>query len=79
ELNPDTSVVAYCRGPYCVMAAEAVKQLRAAGLRAHRLAEGPLDWHATRFDLGATAGAKSHSKHSLIDKEVEKKKKGITK
>ncbi len=79
ELDPDTSVVAYCRGPYCVMAAEAVKQLRAAGLRAHRLAEGPLDWHATRFDLGATTSAKSHLKHSSIDKEVEKKMKGIAK
>ncbi len=74
ELDPDISVVAYCRGPYCVLAAEAVRQLRDAGLRAHRLAEGPLDWHTTRFSPGTTIATKSHSKHSSIDKEVEKRK-----
>ncbi len=46
ELDPDTSVVAYCRGPYCVLAAQAVAQFRAAGLQATRLAAGPPDWHA---------------------------------
>jgi rhodanese-related sulfurtransferase len=44
ELDPNTSVVAYCRGPYCVLAAQAVAQLRAAGLRAERFAQGPPDW-----------------------------------
>jgi rhodanese-related sulfurtransferase/DNA-binding transcriptional ArsR family regulator len=79
ELDPNTSVVAYCRGPYCVMAAEAVAQLRAAGLQAHRFAEGPLEWDTTKFNVDATTGAKSHSKHSLIEKQVTEKKKGATK
>lgn len=39
-------VVAYCRGPYCVMAIEAVKQLRAKGFKAVRLEDGVLDWAA---------------------------------
>jgi len=39
-------VVAYCRGPYCVLAIEAVKQLRARGFKAVRLEEGVLDWAA---------------------------------
>jgi rhodanese-related sulfurtransferase len=39
-------VVAYCRGPYCVMAIEAVRQLRAKGFKAARLEEGVLDWAA---------------------------------
>ena len=39
-------MVAYCRGPYCVMAIEAVRQLRAKGFRAVRLEEGVLDWAA---------------------------------
>jgi rhodanese-related sulfurtransferase/DNA-binding transcriptional ArsR family regulator len=39
-------VVAYCRGPYCVMAIEAVKQLRAKGFKAVRLEHGVLDWAA---------------------------------
>lgn len=39
-------VVAYCRGPYCVLAIEAVKQLRARGFKAVRLEAGVLDWAA---------------------------------
>jgi rhodanese-related sulfurtransferase/DNA-binding transcriptional ArsR family regulator len=42
-------VVAYCRGPYCVMAIEAVKQLRAKGFKAVRLEHGVLDWAALGF------------------------------
>jgi rhodanese-related sulfurtransferase len=60
ELDPDTSVVAYCRGPYCVLAAQAVAQLRAAGLRAERLAAGPPDWQAAGLPL--TVGASSESR-----------------
>jgi rhodanese-related sulfurtransferase len=41
-----TDVVAYCRGPYCVMALEAVELLRAKGFRAFRLDEGVSDWRA---------------------------------
>jgi rhodanese-related sulfurtransferase/predicted transcriptional regulator len=37
-------IVAYCRGPYCVMAFEAVAQLRGKGLRAQRLADGFPQW-----------------------------------
>ena len=54
DFDRHTAVVAYCRGPYCVFAAEAVAQLRAAGLTAHRLAEGPLDWDLSQLDRGAT-------------------------
>jgi rhodanese-related sulfurtransferase/DNA-binding transcriptional ArsR family regulator len=39
-------VVAYCRGPYCVLAVEAVRLLRARGFRAVRLGDGVLDWAA---------------------------------
>ena len=44
ELPPDARVVAYCRGPYCVMAATAVGRLREAGFDAARLAVGYPDW-----------------------------------
>lgn len=40
----DASVVAYCRGPYCVLAATAVAQLREYGFIAHRLAAGYPEW-----------------------------------
>jgi rhodanese-related sulfurtransferase/DNA-binding transcriptional ArsR family regulator len=37
-------IVAYCRGPYCVLAPQAVEQLRAKGYRARRLADGFPEW-----------------------------------
>jgi rhodanese-related sulfurtransferase len=39
-------IVAYCRGPYCVMALDAVDLLRRKGFRAHRLELGVPDWRA---------------------------------
>jgi rhodanese-related sulfurtransferase len=44
ELPPDAEVVAYCRGPYCAYAHEAVRQLHAAGRSARRLEEGWPEW-----------------------------------
>ena len=46
ELKPQQQVVAYCRGPYCVFADEAVTMLRAHGFAARRYAEGYPDWAA---------------------------------
>ncbi len=51
EMNPASSVVAYCRGPYCVLAAQAVAKFRSAGFQARRLAGGPADWRATGLHL----------------------------
>lgn len=44
ELSDDKEYVAYCRGPYCVYADEAVATLRAHGIRAQRLTEGYPEW-----------------------------------
>jgi rhodanese-related sulfurtransferase len=44
DLPKTREVVAYCRGPYCVLAVEAVKLLRARGFKAIRLEDGVLDW-----------------------------------
>jgi len=46
ELPRNKEVVAYCRGPYCVFADEAVAFLRARGYRARRLRQGLPDWRA---------------------------------
>lgn len=46
ELPKEREVVAYCRGPYCVMAVEAVALLRDRGFRAHRMEHGVADWRA---------------------------------
>lgn len=44
ELPKGTSIVAYCRGPYCLMAREAVELLREKGYDALRLPEGVAEW-----------------------------------
>lgn len=46
ELPKGRAVVAYCRGPYCVMAVEAVELLRKKGFTAHRMEQGVVDWRA---------------------------------
>src|SRR5262249_10766476 len=43
-LPANTEVIAYCRGPYCVYADEAVRQLRRRGFRARRLEDGYPEW-----------------------------------
>jgi rhodanese-related sulfurtransferase len=44
ELPKGKKIVAYCRGPYCVVAAEAVRLLRQRGFDALRLADGYPEW-----------------------------------
>lgn len=46
ELPRDREVVAYCRGPYCAFAPEAVRTLREHGYEARHLAEGLPEWSA---------------------------------
>jgi rhodanese-related sulfurtransferase len=44
SLPRDADVVAYCRGPYCVYADDAVRELRRKGFRARRLVDGFPEW-----------------------------------
>lgn len=44
ELPKDNEVVAYCRGPYCVYADDAVRVLQRRGYRARRLEDGYPEW-----------------------------------
>lgn len=53
ELPPGQEIVAYCRGPYCVLSVEAVAALRARGLAARRLRDGFLDWKAAGMAVEA--------------------------
>lgn len=46
ELPRNKEVVAYCRGPFCVLAKEAVELLRSHGFRATRLEDSVQDWRA---------------------------------
>lgn len=46
ELDPGQEIVAYCRGPYCVLAFEAVAALRRRGFAVRRLQDGFPEWKA---------------------------------
>jgi len=46
ELPRGQEVVAYCRGPYCIMSIEAVGRLREQGFAARRMEEGVVEWRA---------------------------------
>jgi rhodanese-related sulfurtransferase/DNA-binding transcriptional ArsR family regulator len=54
ELPRDREVVAYCRGPYCAFAHEAVALLRQAGLQARRLEDGLPEWQAAGLAVTRT-------------------------
>ncbi|MBI4264710.1 MAG: metalloregulator ArsR/SmtB family transcription factor [Acidobacteria bacterium] len=54
ELQKRREIVAYCRGPYCVMALDAVDQLRRRGFRAHRLELGVSEWRARGWRVDAS-------------------------
>jgi len=55
EIPRGKRVVAYCRGPFCVLAAEAVKLLRARGVEARRFAEGYPDWRDAGLPIAGGA------------------------
>jgi rhodanese-related sulfurtransferase len=53
ELPRDQEIVAYCRGPYCIFAAQAVALLREHGFRAVRLEDGVVDWRARGLPIAS--------------------------
>jgi rhodanese-related sulfurtransferase len=53
HLPGDVEVVAYCRGPYCVFADDAVRLLRRRGRRATRLEAGFPEWRRARLPVEA--------------------------
>ena len=57
ELPKTREIVAYCRGPYCVLADEAVAMLRSRGLKAFRLDQGFPDWKARGFPVETVSPA----------------------
>ena len=51
DLPRDQEIVAYCRGPYCVLSIQAVEILRAKGFKAVRIEEGIQDFRAMGFHI----------------------------
>jgi len=50
DFSKNQEIVAYCRGPFCVLADEAVKMLREKGLNVRRLDEGYPEWKMSRME-----------------------------
>jgi rhodanese-related sulfurtransferase len=57
ELPHDQEIVAYCRGPYCVLSIQAIEMLRAKGFKAVRLEEGIQDFRAIGFRIAVSEEA----------------------
>ena len=53
QIPADQEVVAYCRGPYCLLAYEAVQLLRKKGIQARRLEEGYPEWKSAGLPVDA--------------------------
>ena len=54
DFDPEQEIIAYCRGPYCVLSYEAVAVLRAHGFKVRRLEDGLPEWRAAglRIETG---------------------------
>ena len=59
SLPKDAEVVAYCRGPYCVYADDAVRELTRKGFRARRLVDGFPEWKRARLPVAVGNGGNS--------------------
>lgn len=55
DLPKDREVIAYCRGPYCILSFEAVAALRAKGYQVRRLEDGFPEWVAAGLEVEAAA------------------------
>jgi rhodanese-related sulfurtransferase/DNA-binding HxlR family transcriptional regulator len=60
ELPQHQEIVAYCRGPYCVLAYEAVVQLRKQGFSARRMEEGFPEWRLAGLPVEADKTVKTN-------------------
>jgi rhodanese-related sulfurtransferase len=59
DLPADREVVAYCRGPFCAYAHEAVRRLNDAGRRARRLEDGWPEWRLAEIDAKPKSGRRA--------------------
>jgi rhodanese-related sulfurtransferase len=58
ELDRSNEIVAYCRGPYCVFADDAVRLLRRKGFQAYRLQDGFPEWRDAGYPIASGEGGR---------------------
>jgi rhodanese-related sulfurtransferase len=64
ELPSDREIVAYCRGPFCLLSDEAVTLLAARGYRVRKILDGVAEWQAAGLPVERAAGADFHHPHA---------------
>jgi rhodanese-related sulfurtransferase/DNA-binding transcriptional ArsR family regulator len=64
DLPRDRDIIAYCRGPYCVLSFEAVAALRALGYRVRRLEDGYPEWKAAGLPVEYAVSNDVHDAHA---------------
>jgi len=62
-------IVAYCRGPYCMLAVEAVRALQRHGRKAHRFEDGVAEWRAAGLPLEYRPPASSHASKRIQERD----------
>jgi rhodanese-related sulfurtransferase len=66
ELPRKREIIAYCRGPYCVLSFEAVAKLRAHGFKVRRLEEGFPEWKAAGLPIAGVLAGEAKKPHSTL-------------
>jgi len=57
ELPRDREIVAYCRGPFCLLSEEALQRLARRGFRVRKLSDGVSEWQAAGLPVERAAAA----------------------
>ncbi|MBI5618771.1 MAG: metalloregulator ArsR/SmtB family transcription factor [Gammaproteobacteria bacterium] len=76
ELPKDLEIVAYCRGPFCLMSDEALTLLRKHGYRASKIREGVSEWQAAGLPLEQAAPGRSPVKEAVAASKQQRSRNG---
>jgi rhodanese-related sulfurtransferase/DNA-binding MarR family transcriptional regulator len=69
ELPPDKEIVAYCRGPFCLLSDQAVSLLASRGYRVRKILDGVSEWQAAGLPLVSAAPAEARSTDFFTQRE----------
>ena len=69
ELPPDKEIVAYCRGPFCLLSDQAVSLLASRGYRVRKILDGVSEWQAAGLPLVSAAPAEEQSIEFFTQRE----------
>jgi rhodanese-related sulfurtransferase len=69
ELPPDKEIVAYCRGPFCLLSDQAVNLLASRGYRVRKILDGVSEWRAAGLPLVSAAPAEAQSTDFFTQRE----------